>query len=412
MASGVNFTFMLALIPLVLGAVGMVSRSSFSLFQPIGLTAIVLEAGGLIHFAPTLETNPSVTFLMAAILLSSFCSLLGQRDAKTSSTGFASIMIVLGLSLGVLLGHDPIGRLFLIGFLVYAATSFMRLERPTLLSKLILMQLVVAIVLCSASLFIGNTFSTLAGLFLAITLLPLTPFHLPFVSIVSSAQGTLAGFWVVAWLALGLAELHKLQASMPADVFAVIQILAFGSALYASLKCLGQNHIRLFLAYATVAQVALLWGLANVFSNFSQWGIQFGIAVALVISGLFITFAFVQHRYGYHSLGTLPGLASSMPRLGRLFVLLISIAVLLPIVPTFSGLVAMPTIENRDQSLLLIFLMFLTIWLLGSWYFSNLLHQTAFGKARPDIPYTDLQKAEIFSVGLLILGASYSALVY
>jgi NADH:ubiquinone oxidoreductase subunit 4 (subunit M) len=251
-----------------------------------------------------------------------------------------------------------------------------------------------------------------AGLFLAVTLLPLTPFHQPFVLIVSSAQGTLPAFWVVGWLALGLAELHKLQASLPADVLSIFQILAFGSALYASLKCLGQNHIRLFLAYATIAQVALLWGLANVFSNFSQWGMQFGIAVALVMSGLFLAFSFVQHRYGWHPLGTLPGLASPMPRLGTMFVFLITIAILLPILPTLSGLVSLPTIEHHDKSLLPIFLMFLTIWLLGSWYFSNLLHQTAFGKARPDIPYTDLRRAEIFSVALLILGASYSGLVY
>ena len=35
------------------------------------------------------------------------------------------------------------------------------------------------------------------------------------------------------------------------------------------------------------------------------------------------------------------------------------------------------------------------------------MHQTAFGKARPDIPYTDLTAREISALTLLIAAASY-----
>ena len=42
-------------------------------------------------------------------------------------------------------------------------------------------------------------------------------------------------------------------------------------------KCLGQIQIRSLLAYATVAQVSMLWGLTTVFSTLSPWLIPFGV---------------------------------------------------------------------------------------------------------------------------------------
>lgn len=411
MAMELSLTLVLALIPVILGSLGRISRLTFSALRPIGLTVIILVGGALVYGSAYLGAARSGTLLAAPVLLSAFCTLLGQRHTKVSLTVFASIMIVLGLTLGVLLNYAPTNRLFLIGVLGYIAISLVNAKPNTLQAKLILIQVVFAVILSFASLFIENRFSTLAGLVLAVTLLPLAPFHLPFVSIVHSAQGTLSSFWVVVLLALGLAELHALRTSITGGVLSVVQMMALGSALYASLKCLGQNQIRVTIAYATVAHVALLWGLTNVFFNFSQWAMPFGTAVALVMSGLLLVFSYVQHRYGPHLLGTLPGLASPMPLFGNFLIILISLAMLLPILPASLGLVNMPTIEKSDESLLLISLTFLTVWLLGSWYLSRLLHQTAFGKTRTQVPYTDLKRGEIFTLALLVLGASFSVFV-
>ena len=101
-----------------------------------------------------------------------------------------------------------------------------------------------------------------------------------------------------------------------------------------------------------------------------------------------------------------------MPQFGSLFTLLITIAMLLPIFPVISGLMPLQAGGHQVTSLLVIVFTFLTVWLLGSWYFSHLLHQTVFGKVRPDIPYTDLRYAETVSLGLLILSASGTGLLY
>jgi hypothetical protein len=50
--------------------------------------------------------------------------------------------------------------------------------------------------------------------------------------------------------------------------------------------------------------------------------------------------------------------------------------------------------------------------MLSSWYFSHLLHQTAFGQARREIPYVDLNAGEICALSLLIAAAGYSGLLY
>jgi hypothetical protein len=95
-----------------------------------------------------------------------------------------------------------------------------------------------------------------------------------------------------------------------------------------------------------------------------------------------------------------------------MLIILISIAILLPIIPILTGLTTMPTTDTQDVPLIIISLIILSVWMFGSWYFAQVLHQTAFGKPRPDIPYIDLKTAEICSLALLIAGASYSGLFY
>ncbi|GIS85136.1 MAG: hypothetical protein CM1200mP16_14360 [Nitrospina sp.] len=58
------------------------------------------------------------------------------------------------------------------------------------------------------------------------------------------------------------------------------------------------------------------WGLLNVFPNFPKWGIAFGVAVAFVLGGISLAFSFVKARYGWQTIGKLPGLADPMPRFG------------------------------------------------------------------------------------------------
>ncbi len=357
----------------------------------------------------TIETTITLTF---AIILSAFCAILVQYGSKLSSSTLVETLVVSGLGVGTLLTPVPINRYFLIGVLGYAAYALVTSQSTSTRKMISLVQISLALLLTLATVFTDNSMVMVAGLFIGVTLVPLVPFHLPFTSLVSSSHGAMSAVWTTVFFSLGLAELMSIQNFLSEGASTAISWLALGSALYASFKCLGQNHIRSFLAYAAISQVSMLWGLTTVFLTFSSWLIPFGLTIALVMTGLLITYHCIQLRFGTHAIGKLPGLALVMPRLGILLMTLISIAVVLPIIPVWFGLASMPTLDNQNVCLVILCFILFIVWIFGSWYFSHLMHQTAFGKARPDIPYTDLTPGEIGALSLLIAAASYTGLLY
>ena len=72
----------------------------------------------------------------------------------------------------------------------------------------------------------------------------------------------------------------------------------------------------------------------------------------------------------------------------------------------------MPTIVNSNVEIVMISFLFLVVWLGGGWYFLHMLHQTAFGEARSDVPYSDLRLTEFVAVSALLLGAAYSGIIH
>ena len=406
-----NIPFILSLVPLIFGAIWTFSNGSSTIRKSVGLTVIGALAGGLIYIRFAIETEPSILFLASAVLLSGFCSLLCQEDSQETSPIYASVMIVLGFGFGVLLNEAIVGRIFLCGLLGYVAYSLNQEQQKTFRTKIILLHIVFAITFALSSVFMGETSQMLAGLFLALTFLPLAPFHLPFVRTIKDAKGTLSSFWIVVWLMIGLGELKTIYSFLTAEILFVLSLLAILSAIYASLASLGQKVNSLFVASATLAHSSLIWGLLQVFTSFPKWGIPFGITLALVMGGISLAFSFVQMRYGWKTIGNLPGLLSTMPRLGVVIVLLVSFALFLPLFPAYSGLGLMPTIETQDVGVVMISLLFSVVWLGGGWYFIKMLHQTAFGEARTDVPYFDLGPKEVFSISVLILAAAYSGII-
>ena len=406
-----NIPFILSLVPLIFGAIWAFSNGSSTIRKSVGLTVIGALAGGLIYIRLAIETEPSILILASAVLLSGFCSLLCQEDSQEASPIYASVMIALGFGFGVLLNEAIVGRIFLCGLLGYIAYSLNQEQQKTFRTKIILLHIVFAITFALSSVFMGETSQILAGLFLALTFLPLAPFHLPFVRTIKDAKGTLSSFWIVVWLMIGLGELKTIYSFLTAEILFVLSLLAILSAIYASLASLGQKVNNLFVASATLAHSSLIWGLLQVFTSFPEWGIPFGITLALLMGGIALAFSFVQMRYGWKTIGNLPGLLSTMPRLGVVIVLLVSFALFLPLFPAYSGLGLMPTIETQDVGIVMISLLFSVVWLGGGWYFIKMLHQTAFGEARTDVPYFDLGPKEVFSISVLLLAAAYSGII-
>jgi len=350
-----------------------------------------------------LETT---VILAVAIVVAAFCAILGGARLKQSSTTLIEILVLSGLGIGAVMTPSPINRFFLFGVLGFAGYSLMKSHGPGITKTISLAQIALAILLVLGSSLSDDSFTMYAGLVLAVTLVPLFPFHLPFASLVSFSHGAMAGLWTTVFLSLGLAEITQLPTVLSEGMPGAIAWLALGSAVYASFKSLGQIQVRPLLAYATIAQVSMLWGLTTVFLTFSPWLIPFGLTIALVMAGLLFTYYCIQQRFGTHAIGSLPGLALVMPRLGVLLIILISIAVVLPLVPVLSGLPALPTVDSQNVCLVIMGFIIFFVWMFGSWYFSHLMHQTAFGKARPDIPYTDLTTGEISALALIITTAS------
>ena len=399
----------LALAPIIIGVMGRVANFSFSSLKFISLATTSILGLTLAFYV---NQNPSIKFLVLAVLLMGFCVMICQKKLQQTPEFYSSCMVTIGLTLGALLGQELSNRLFLCALLGFMAFSIVQQKKTSPRKTFTLIHFVIASILPLGSILGGESLKELSRLFLAMTFLPLVPFHLPFSGVVDNGKGALSSLWVVVWLALGLAELNIIYSSLSKGILTSIGLLALITAFYASLAALGQKKANPFIAAATVAYVSIIWGLLNVFPNFPKWGIAFGVAVAFVLGGISLAFSFVKARYGWQTIGKLPGLADPMPRFGTIMVLLVSFALFLPMIPTFTGLIVMPTIETLDVKFIQIFFIFFAVWLGGGWFLLQMLHQTAFGSARENVPYSDLCITEYTAVMILLLGAGYSGLLY
>ena len=399
----------LALAPIIIGVMGRVANFSFSSLKFISLATTSILG---LTLAFSVNQNPSIKFLVLAVLLMGFCVMICQEKLQQTPEFYSSCMVTIGLTLGALLGQELSNRLFLCALLGFMAFSIVQQKKTSARKTFTLIHFVIASILPLGSILGGESLKELSRLFLAMTFLPLVPFHLPFSGVVDNGKGALSSLWVVVWLALGLAELNIIYSSLSKGILTSIGLLALITAFYASLAALGQKKANPFIAAATVAYVSIIWGLLNVFPNFPKWGIAFGVAVAFVLGGISLAFSFVKARYGWQTIGKLPGLADPMPRFGTIMVLLVSFALFLPMIPTFTGLIVMPTIETLDVKFIQIFFIFFAVWLGGGWFLLQMLHQTAFGSARENVPYSDLCITEYTAVMILLLGAGYSGLLY
>ena len=399
----------LALAPIIIGVIGRVANFSFSSLKFISLATTSFLGLTLAFYV---NQNPSIKFLVLAVLLMGFCVMICQKKLQQTPEFYSSCMVTIGLTLGALLGQEFSNRLFLCVLLGFMAFSIVQQKKTSPRKTFTLIHFAIASILPLGSILGGESLKELSRLFLAMTFLPLVPFHLPFSGVVDNGKGALSSLWVVVWLALGLAELNIIYSSLSKGILTSIGLLAMITAFYASLAALGQKKANPFIAAATVAYVSIIWGLLNVFPNFPKWGIAFGVAVAFVLGGISLAFSFVKARYGWQTIGKLPGLADPMPRFGTIMVLLVSFALFLPMIPTFTGLIVMPTIETLDVKFIQIFFIFFAVWLGGGWFLLQMLHQTAFGSARENFPYSDLCITEYTAVMILLLGAGYSGLLY
>ncbi|MCA9421283.1 MAG: hypothetical protein KC592_09700, partial [Nitrospira sp.] len=361
-----DLLLLFSLVPVLLMAGHTMERTSPSAWWGVGIASMLIAGAGFLAFGWESEISSFVSLPAAAILLSCFCALLWQKDASRVSDDVVPIILLAVLGLGGVIGVVPINRLFMIGLLGYGGFYLSRHMAASLQKTLALVHLGLAVVFGIVTLFLDETGLMVAGLFLLVTFLPLVPFHLPFLGVVRSSRESLAGVWVVVWLATGLSQLKNLEELFHPEGMWIIPAFALVSALYASLKATGHLLPREGIAYAAITLLALLWGLLATFSHVAVWGVPYGIAVALLMSAMLQSFAFLHERYGTHNLVTLQGLGSGLPRFRGAFTFMISLVMLLPILPVVAGFLTIP-LNGSETSLFPVLLLLCIVWFSVSW---------------------------------------------
>ena len=244
--------------------------------------------------------------------------------------------------------------------------------------------------------------SALASLLACAILLPLVPFHQGYVSALTRLPGSLPSFIVLLLPVIGFHRLAAIIPMVPDVAVSTMTILALVGALYGSVKALAQSRIRMLLAYGSLSFFSILWWFVAVSRTVMPQAVVFLAAVALVTSGLLMSWQVVRTRYGDDvDPQAISGLFRKMPQFAVLFSLLALAAMGLPPFGVFAGLLGMLLTASLTSSVALLVMM--VAWLAASWYILDMVQRLLFGRERSDLRYEDLRRPEFASLLIVVL---------
>ena len=244
--------------------------------------------------------------------------------------------------------------------------------------------------------------SSVASLVACAILLPLVPFHDGYVSALTRLPGSLPSFIVLLLPAIGFHGLAAIIQMVPDVAIPTITILALVGALYGSIKALAQSRVRLLLAYGSLSFFSILWWFVAISRTIVPQAVVFLSAVALVTSGLLLTWQVVRTRYGDDvDPQAISGLFRKMPQFAVLFSLLALAAMGLPPFGVFAGFIGMLLAASLTSSVALLVIM--VAWLAASWYILDMVQRLLFGRERSDLRYEDLRRPEFASLLIVVL---------
>ena len=244
--------------------------------------------------------------------------------------------------------------------------------------------------------------SALASLLACAILLPLVPFHQGYVSALTRLPGSLPSFIVLLLPVIGFHRLAAIIPMVPDVAVSTITIFSLLGALYGSVKALAQSRIRMLLAYGSLSFFSILWWFVAVSRTVMPQAVVFLAAVALVTSGLLMSWQVVRTRYGDDvDPQAISGLFRKMPQFAVLFSLLALAAMGLPPFGVFAGFLGMLLTASLTSSVALLVIM--VAWLAASWYILDMVQRLLFGRERSDLRYEDLRRPEFASLLIVVL---------
>jgi NADH-quinone oxidoreductase subunit M len=244
--------------------------------------------------------------------------------------------------------------------------------------------------------------SPIISLVACAVLLPLVPFHDGYLTALTRLPGSLPSFIVVLLPVVGL---HQLATTIPAvsDTVAwTVSLFALAGASYGALKALAQSRVRLLLAYGSLSFFSIFWWFAAASQTATPKSALLVATVGLATSGLMVAWQVVRTRYGDDvDPQAVSGLATGMPQYAVLLSLLGLAAMGLPPFGVFAGFIGL-LLSSPFPSLVGLFITLLA-WLAASWYIMQMVQRLLFGVRRSELRYTDLLRAELASLLIVVL---------
>ena len=393
--------WLLLAIPLLGAALGLLMNASLQRMKTVALATTGMSLLAVIGTS-LVQSEPAAAMSWLCLLpVTAFLTLLGQPLHRDNRSAWIMTLILLGVALGILTSRATARELLLMLLLGLVCVLLYRHQQGSPPATwrgmssfgLGIMTTVMALALPAPA-------STIASLVTCATLLPLLPLHSGFVAALGVLPGNLPAWLAFVLPTVGFHSLLLLLPSLSSTVLQTIALLALAGAVYGSLRALIQSHPLPRLGYAALAFFSMLWWYIADTGTAPVQAMVYLSAVGLTTSGILLAWYAIRARYGDVDFRALGGLAYPMPRFSTLLALLGLAALGMPPFGVFSGFLGMlltPAFSPSGP-----FAIIMLVWLTASWYYTDLIQQVVFGRARLDVRHEDLRQTEWISLMLVL----------
>ncbi|BFU94688.1 MAG: putative NADH-quinone oxidoreductase, subunit M [Nitrospira sp.] len=363
----------------------------------------VISLASVAGLADRIDLPPEGLLPLYLLPLAATISILGQPVHDQHRLSWILTLVCLGLGLSALSNPRPIALLSVTLLLALIAGLLYRHHSALWPRSWWGIGAYGFAALCAAvSAAADAPLSSVASLLAGAVLLPLVPFHDGYLTALTRLPGSLPSFIVVLLPVTGLHQLAAALPTVPDTVAWTVSFFALVGAAYGALKALAQSRVRLLLAYGSLSFLSIFWWFAAASRTATPRAALLVGTVGLATSGLMVAWQVVRTRYGDDvDPQAISGLATGMPQYAVLLSLLALAAMGLPPFGVFAGFMGL-LLNSPFPSLAGLFVTLLA-WLAASWYIMQMVQQVLFGVRRPELRYTDLLRAELASLLIVVL---------
>ncbi len=247
----------------------------------------------------------------------------------------------------------------------------------------------------------GGSVGSIMGIFLVGLLMPLFPFHIFYVKVLTRAPRNLTVAAAFLMPVLGVGTALVLIPKLSQGALSAVGTLAAIGAVWGSIKAIAQVRVSLLLAYAGLALYSVFWWHVAQVGKVTPPSILYISAVTLALAGLTFGWDRLRVRYGDLDLNQIGGLFRPMPRFALCMSLLIMAVVGLPPFALFFSFIVMLFSPLTTMSAGLVAV--IATWFAASWYMFGLMKRLLFGPHRTDLHYEDIGPKEIGGFVIVIV---------